>query len=734
LTGTSSADTIESTTDAVTFASRGKTGLTTAGNGVCFGTNYSAWVFVGSGTSVIYSESSSTGALLGKSNPFTTQGNRCAARNFISTTFSLSAGPTVLADFVMVGSGEASLAYSINGGRTFTPVGLLSLGVAFDVAYSRTQQLWVAYGKSAGMTSGDGITWATNGAIPTNFVSNVLGAIARSDEQNLWVIGLNTGGGSPSLIYTSPDTVTWTSRMQVNGINSGALGDAPSSIAYSPTRNIWVVVTFAGGIAYSTTATGTWTQATPGQGTTVWRRVTWMPELGFFLASGQGGGTGTPTSATSYDGIAWSAELNAFQPGSTMNMAIWNGTMMYAVGSSATDTVMSSTDGITFTSLGSPFLTATATDLCYGAEYNRWVFAGTGTTSVVTMPTATGIVTRTNPFSTAGGRCAAKFTIAPNPVVPSAPSYNADFVVMGTGTIASLAYSLTGGRTFIPAGKLFFATSGNDVAYSQNQSKWIAVGTGTSGGMSSNDGVSWISIFSLNSVAGSSVFGIARSESQNLWVVGGSGTNKIATSSDGVTWTGRSTPFALQVNGIAYSKTLALWVAVGSGTSAIASSPDGITWTQRMAYTNSIAGQHVIWASELGLFFVSLSGSISSGASAATSPDGITWTTSSLVFEPAASTFGAAWNGTFMYLAGLSSLNTLASSTDGLSFVGQGNTLFTITGKGVCYGADYSRWLLLGGSTNTGYTFPISGTPAITHHLFSVTGNRCTARYTNATT
>lgn len=727
LTGTSTTDTIQSTVDGVSFTSQGMTGLTTSGQGLCYGVDYNTWVFVGSGTSMTFTQSALNGTTLGRSNPFLTQGNRCAAKNFnVTPSYVSTPDPIILADFVVTGNGGAHVAYSINGGRTFTPVVVNNLGTSAGVAYSRTQQQWFACGSSGTAASGDGILWIAN-AFPFG------AAIARSDEQNLWLITWSSGGGSPERISGSTNTVSWFTVAQVNGANNGIIIGMPQAIMYSRERNMWIACD-GGRLAGSYNGLNWFVIFTPTSSTTP-RHVNFMPELGIFFASLGGGGLGTGTTATSYDGVAWAVELNAFQSGAVAaSSAAWNGTMMYVTGSSATENLLSSTNGINFVSHGFQFLTGAANSVCYGDEYQRWIFAGSGSSTIVTQSTVDGSITRTNPFSSSAGRCAARFTVVPTPVVPPIPAYMSDFVVVGSGT-ASIAYSLTQGRTFVPTTKESFATSGNDVAFSASQNKWIAVGTGSQGGMSSSNGVSWVNLASLTSVAGGAVLGIARSESQNLWVAVGAGTNRIATSSDGVTWTGRPSPFTNRANGVVYSKTLGLWVAAGAGTAALASSPDGITWTQRFPDVSGTAGQHVLWAEELGIFFASLSGGPNGvSQSAATSADGITWNTTALVFQPSASTLGAAWDGTTMWLAGFSSLNTLATSSNGLTFTGSGNTLFTSIGKGACYGAEYNRWQLLGGSTNSGYTYSTAGGPAIVHRHFSGTANRCTARYVNATT
>lgn len=98
----------------------------------------------------------------------------------------------------------------------------------------------------------------------------------------------------------------------------------------------------------------------------------------------------------------------------------------------------------------------------------------------------------------------------------------------------------------------------------------------------------------------------------------------IITSPDGITWTSRTNSGEYLVSP-AWSPELNLLVAVGYG--SIQTSPDGITWTSRVAPSVK-DWWHVIWSSELGVFFAS----DYSGAAIMSSYDGITWTEISTPF------------------------------------------------------------------------------------------------------
>ncbi len=99
----------------------------------------------------------------------------------------------------------------------------------------------------------------------------------------------------------------------------------------------------------------------------------------------------------------------------------------------------------------------------------------------------------------------------------------------------------------------------------------------------------------------------------------------IITSPDGITWTSRTNSGSYLVS-VVWSSQLNLLVAVGYG--SIETSPDGVTWTSRVAPSVK-DWWHVIWSSELGVFFAS----DYFGAAVMSSDDGITWTETTTPFS-----------------------------------------------------------------------------------------------------
>jgi alpha-tubulin suppressor-like RCC1 family protein len=111
---------------------------------------------------------------------------------------------------------------------------------------------------------------------------------------------------------------------------------------------------------------------------------------------------------------------------------------------------------------------------------------------------------------------------------------NPNFVSVGTGT-NSIAYSYDG-ITWFGLGTSIFSTQGLGIGYSQQQSRWVAVGFGNSNSIAySSNGINWIglgkSIFNYG-------FDVAYSVQLSRWVAVGYGNNTIAYSSDGINWTG----------------------------------------------------------------------------------------------------------------------------------------------------------------------------------------------------
>ena len=247
--------------------------------------------------------------------------------------------------------------------------------------------------------------------------------------------------------------------------------------------------------------------------------------------------------------------------------------------------------------------------------------------------------------------------------IPGANGLNNMYMETGEWSITfarnSIAYSYDGIK-WTGLGSTIFTNNGLDVVW--NGDMWIAVGGGTNSIAYSYDGINWSGL-------GTGVmtsFGHAVAWNGRIWVTVGGGTNTIAYSYDGIVWRGLgNATFSSGGYGVAWNGLM--YVAVGDGTNTIAYSYDSINWNGlgSILFTTGIG---VAWN---GTMWVALG----TGANTiAYSYDGINWTgLGNSVFTGARK---LAWNGN-MWIAGGSGANTLAYSYNGINWFGLGNVLGT---------------------------------------------------------
>jgi hypothetical protein len=283
--------------------------------------------------------------------------------------------------------------------------------------------------------------------------------------------------------------------------------------------------------------------------------------------------------------------------------------------------------------------------------------------------------------------------IDPDTGIPVLLGTSIQFDISGTRLISKLMVSVR--RTLIQGD---FNVRFIDPLVNIGNNKIVSVGL-SSIAYSTDNGASWTgSGTTVFSVAG---YGIAKNNSK--WVAVGSGTtNTIATSNDGNTWTGSGTSiFTQSGRGIAYNGTK--WVAVGEGANhTIAYSPDnGTTWIGIGKTIFSSVGHGITWN---GSRFVALG---SGGNTVATSTDGVSWTgQGTSIFSVAG--YNATWNGTKWLIVGEGATHTMASSTDnGVTWTGLGKTVFSTSGNGVAWNGN--RFVATGSGGNT-LAYSVNGT------------------------
>ena len=490
-----------------------------------------------------------------------------------------------------------------------------------------------------------------------------------------------------------------------------------------------------------------------------YRCVTWSPELKLLCAVN--GTLGTDKITTSPDGLVWTPRVNSTFAVYTAqgNKIIWDNVYQrfFTVGSGTNSYAFSNNSlGLTWTASSNLFSTSAAAVVsnkkslryvaggnsgnklaysdngttwssaanevfsvqCLAAEWfawkNLWLAGGEGTAN--TLATSSDGVTWTGLGNTLfTTRCNG---LAFNPTKS---------VAVGEGT-NTLAFSLDG-TTWVGLGDSIFSVSGNAVAWggvgTLGGNLWIAGGEGANHSLAySVDGIYWYGIGkTMFSKATGVVYGGLMASSR--WVAVGEGNNTLATSDNGISWSGLAKSiFSVAGRGVAWNGLQ--FVAVGEGTYTIAFSVDGVFWTGLGAeFVGSLTGTTLTVSSlivnpttfkstpiTMGMI---LSGTgITAGTRITAFQSGTgglgTYTVSvsypSTVSPPsitATAGFTTAgnsvtWAGTYWVATG-EGTNSLAYSTDGITWTGLGTTTFD---KGLVIAAKTPEVLVGGVSGGVG--------------------------------
>lgn len=205
---------------------------------------------------------------------------------------------------------------------------------------------WIAYGNNGELSTSTSTT-ASSWTVRTSSFGTTLIRGARANGSNMYV-----AVGSAGKLATSPDGITWTQRtssFSTSDIYNVAFGNG-----------VWVAVGDGGKLATATDPTGTWTQRTSGSTVFIpgiqFNGTTWC----YLNGSGQiytaTDPTGTWTNRTvpisvvaldTHDLLRWCPDQGLFVAGSTS--------------AGATNQIMTSPDGITWTARSLPNTTQTIT-------------------------------------------------------------------------------------------------------------------------------------------------------------------------------------------------------------------------------------------------------------------------------------------------------------------------------------------------------------------------------------
>ena len=308
------------------------------------------WVATGSGTNV-----------LSYSGDGTTWSNSVNGNTVLSAASGGNAVAWNGSRWVATGNGTVSVAYSTNGSNWTSGSGNPP-GIGYAVAWNGS--LWLVGGTVNMITySSDGITWTDS--VNGNAIFGT-GNSVRSFAWNgsRWVAG---GAGTLCRLAYSSDGITWTASSSGNSVFGGTY--IIYGIAWNGRLFVAVGNDGTNGIIATSPDGITWTS-----------RITFIIPLFAVAWNGQtfivGGGVGTmytPQITTSTDGISWTSlsSPSGLSGAGQIRSIAWNGSLWVAVLDSTTLVgitqirIITSTDGITWTSR-----TAQSSTAVYGVAYS----------------------------------------------------------------------------------------------------------------------------------------------------------------------------------------------------------------------------------------------------------------------------------------------------------------------------------------------------------------------------
>ena len=507
-----------------------------------------------------------------------------------NSIFSVSGNKAVWNGTIWIATGEGTntLARSADG-INWTGLGTVTFSTRANGIGWDGRGNWIATGEGTNTIArsiDNGINWIIPATIP--FSSSGKGVIWTGAK---WVA---TGEGT-NTIATSTDGNIWIGRA-TNSLFSVRAND----VAYNGTNYVAVGEGSTNTIATSTDGE-TWT----GQGKTIFSTAGYgvtNSTSGGFIAVGEGGNTivRSTDNGTTWTGLSLPTFINA-------SYGIgWNKASRIVASINTSEFAYSNDNGNNWiSSVQSTIFSDQANDAAYNG--NLWVGTGKGTTN--TLATSTDGITWT-------GRGKSIFSTSANKA-----AWNGNiWVATGEGTSHTLAKS-SNGINWTGLGKSTFSTRANGIGWNGNL--WVATGEGAGNTLAwSPDGTNWNGLTKTTfSTSATSVLW-----NGYIWVATGNSTvggNTIASSFDGINWTSQATTtlFSNGANDVAWHDMKSTWVAVGEGaTYTIATSNDGLTWNGQNNTTFTTRGTAVS-ISGSGQFVATGEG----GSTIATSVNGVTW-------------------------------------------------------------------------------------------------------------
>ena len=694
-----------STTNGNTWTGFGTSVFSSIGYRILYDPDAALWIAIGQGGNTIATS--------------TTPKTSWTGQGFVFPSATCVYGPATnysgaqnLSAYLLGGYSTGSLLANSLDGTTWqmgTTSGLACQGFN-TIAYGNG--VYVAGGTPIGTgnsfaTSTDQISWTGRGG-STNMTN-----VNQITYGNGIFIAVGTKGTAGSTIMKSTDGITWTNLTNVYGSFLGRC------VAYYQGR--WIVGGSAYyGINYSDDNGTTWTNSSSSY--SMYSTQTNAIGYGNDIVVSVGQGTGNTLAISTNFGVSWTGK-GLLLSGSGNDIK-YNDGLWLAVGGDNVSTgniIIKSTDN------GTTWTQVATSNASYFTSLNSvqnvngtWYISGRGAYYLAYSNTS-------NPASISDFVFVSTVSFTTNGASLSTFNYQKPkYIVGGKG----LKGSMTGLSWFDILNQPF--TTVSDVYW--NGTIWVGVGSGRNTLGYSYDGINWIGIgATIFSTSGNNVY---YSTTNSLWIATGTGTNTIATSVDGINWTGRGTTVFTTVGGkMTYYNNLL--IGVGSGSSMIASSTNGISWDtnarirtgRTVAYINNqwiVGGDGATFATSTdGNNWRDFKPTVTNGLTTCYSiaygngiwvavgkdgwsygkimysTDGINWTVSAsnvfgmngYVYKVA---YGQDGSGNGLWVAVGSGANTIATSTDGITWIGRGSIFGTA--RGVAYGN--GLWVAVGQGTN----------------------------------
>ncbi|MHB8425862.1 MAG: hypothetical protein ACYDB9_12070, partial [Gammaproteobacteria bacterium] len=536
-----------------------------------------------------------------------------------------------------------------------------------------------------GSVTGNGLSVAVGGG-GTLYTSNAGGNWVSQNtgtSNNLYAVtyggGLYVAVGQADSILTSSDGIHWTA-ITVSDTTQNLF-----SITYNGTGTF--VAAGTNGIVYYSNGGVNWTESNVVAGGTTDTATSVAFGNGTFVIVAHTSSSVTKIFSSTDGGVTWTTQsIPTLQDPSVY--AAFNGTEFVAMGLNVAGTfggsIMTSTDGVTWSAHTSPFPT---TSFPIAITAAGTTFVAMLQSGKISANVATPIDIETSPDGVT-------WSPQPNNNLPAPWSQNIPKQISYTGS----EYLVVGADAYIATSTDLQNWSYLSPVQTQTYNHlrgvhWIntqffAVGDDDTV-LTSPDGIHWTNE-NVVVTTPNNLRDIAFNGTRYVGV-GSNGT--VLTSADGINWTATqitpATPSGTSFEALVWSGSL--FVAVGTS-GVIYTSPDGLTWTQQNSGTlDNLWG--IAWT---GSRFVVVSDSTTDNIRVLISSDGIHWSPTSFNPSYATSLFGIHWTGTELIAAGGASnpsgqtVAIIATSPDGVNWTIDYSTVNDIFADAILNGTQYA--------------------------------------------